>query len=214
MSSGKRRRNSSRHGPTRHSWGQDWDANDLNEQNTSQADREWACKQACEMLQIEYCENDMSARTLCVLAYFCVMAGMQGEVGKFAKHPDCQTGKYQEHLDRALNVEDVKNKEYHIRASLGSRKKNNLRNVDDFLLFPPHECLVDELANSDETIVKLKQRVLANAEYTLAYGNNPIVLGSSETERESLLPYAIYLDGTAFSARRTNYDSVTGFFSH
>jgi hypothetical protein len=53
----------------------------LNKQNASQADREWASKQACEMLQIEYCENDMSARTLCVLAYFCVMAGMQGEVG-------------------------------------------------------------------------------------------------------------------------------------
>jgi len=140
------------------------------------------------------------------------MASMQGAVGKIAKPPDCQTGKYQEQLDRALNVEDVKNKEYHIRASLGSRKKNNHRNVDDFPLFPPHECLVDELANSDETHVKLKQRVLANAEYALAYGNNPIVLGSSETERESLLPYAIYLDGTAFSARSTNYDSMTGFF--
>lgn len=205
----RRRVGKSTIGPTRHSW--DTDYAEKSYEGLSDAQRVAACEKAIDILSKEHVENNLSAYTLCILAHFLSLAGVQGRIQEFAMEPGLQMGKYQRRVDEVLGLRKSSARDYKL-FTPGYNKKAGLRENLAIRTKCPVELLSDEINNSSETFDILDQGNFKLGEQTEHFQTHPLVINRTPEERKRIVPYAVYLDGVPFSLTRVGYDTVVGFW--
>ena len=150
-------------------------------------------------------KGKLSARDICVIAYWGKLAGLVGAAAELAKSPDAQSGKYQAHLDKVLKINDaIVDDEYILRVP-GYDKYGLTREIQPVPVLPCHEALQSELDSTPDLPVRLRSSVEGH-EWTQSYTEHPLV-------REfgthcDVYPCALYIDGVAFQKR----DGLIGFY--
>ena len=145
----------------------------------------------------------ISARDFCVLAYWVSKAGIS-TCQPFGKAPGAQSGDYQRHLEKALEIFKHKDLLYELEVPCVS---NELGRATHLLhAVPPHE-VVDEAVENDPTIaLKTLEAVEAN-ELPPAYFQHPVVRAEL-SDASAPMAFAVYMDGVQYS----QVDTVIGFW--
>ena len=142
----------------------------------------------------------MSAKTLCVIAWYSSKAGAVGNIGSYGFRPNAPSGHYQRHLDTCLCVDMKAERSWRYTVPVpGFHSHDFMRTTHDTLVNVPHESLHSELG-SDSSILKRVQSM----SWPSLYWQHPVVRESPEP----VVPLALYLDGVP----TTNRDGAIGFW--
>ena len=140
-----------------------------------------------------YMLGSLSAKSLCLLCFYCAKAGAVGSVIDLARPPGAHTGNYQKFIDRKLGF-DVRDAHDYYMDLPGHHKHDVSRSIHRKPVVPAHESLRDEVDQNPSILDELARKTKSH-EWPASYYDHPVVK-SSETPT---LPYALYCDGAPYS---------------
>ena len=142
----------------------------------------------------------LSAKSLCVIAWYSSRAGAAGNIGAYGFRPNAPSGHFQRHLDKCLGVDMKAQRSWRYTVPVpGLHKHDFMRTSHDTLVTVPHESLHGELA-SDRSILEKVQSM----SWPSLYWQHPVVRDSPEP----VVPLSLYLDGVP----TTKHDGALGFW--
>ena len=146
----------------------------------------------------------LSAKDVCVVAWWATGAGASGPVCQLAFPPDRQsTGHYQRHIDNTLGS-GLSEADHYLVAAPRFLQHSAAREVRSLPILPPHECLHEE-ALAVGTLGETLRQTTAMGEWPPAYYKHPVVQASAPG---TVSPLCLYLDGVVFAKK----DSVLGLW--
>ncbi len=150
-----------------------------------------------------YYANKLTAKWLCIIAWWASRAGAAGPANKYAFRPnDPSTGHYQRHIDAVTGVSLRDPSAY--RINVPGREKHDLGRASHATQVGfPLEDLEKELQDTPSVWDALDAR-LRDGQMPPAYTNHVVVARSAER----VLPVGIFLDGVQF----TKKNSILGIF--
>ena len=95
------------------------------------------------LLELHYAGR-MSAKTLCIIAWFATHAGAQGSIDKLALKPSSSSGHFQRKVDRSQGV-NLRDHRFYLINTAGRRKWDVSRAVYQTPMRLPHEVIESEL---------------------------------------------------------------------
>ena len=120
----------------------------------------------------------LSARVVCVLAWWAHRAGACGGVAELGKHPYLRsTGQYQRHFDAHVNFTTGRRRQAKLKVP-GHAPHFNRRVLHEIAVRPPHEALHDELVGDENAEVVLRE-ALHERSLPPSYWQHPIVRKSA-----------------------------------
>ena len=140
----------------------------------------------------------LSARDVCLLAYYAKHAGVVGYARDYAFPPGKRSGHYQRHLDTVTNMSTTLDQKYVMEVP-GSTKFYNARTKLQLPCLPPHECLQAEVSESPNLREDLRDALSQEPDWLDTYTAHPVV--TSAKPGEVVYPLAIYSDGVPFQRR-------------
>ena len=156
------------------------------------------------MLQVS---NTLSAKQVCVLAFWIKACGGTGPVCKLALRPDAQTGKFMRKIDAFLGSKPADVPSYEV-PTVRRFRTTASRTLADVATIPPHEAIAEELASSPHASEALA-RANADGDIPPFIARNPAYMEAVATGVD-VHPIALYLDGVNFQRQ----DSVLGFWCY
>lgn len=179
----------------------DSDASSDDESPWDKMDRSQCGDQLAEELLSLQNRGALSARAVCVLAFWATKAGAQGFVEKLGHRPAAASGHYQRHLDSVLQRSEAKKELYEV-AMPGHSRYDRDRVSHTVRVMPCHEQLANELVEQPELGPRLDE-LIERREWGEDYYSHPVVLANPE---ERVYPISLYLDAVAHS----KVDAVLG----
>ena len=146
--------------------------------------------------------NSLSAKSVCVLAYWITRAGACGAISTLAYPPGRASGKYQRHLDRLSGFKNADNT-YHVDVPQHV-KCDESRAVRPICTYPMEEALSQEISKNPALNTSMRTAI-ANNEMSPAYYEHPVVVANPG---RLVHAYSIFVDGVPFTA----HDGAIGFF--
>ena len=148
----------------------------------------------------------LSAKQVCIIAFWASRAGATGNVHKLGLRPDAQSGKCPQRFDKVFGAPPHNEGMYQL--PLARRLRHDATRVwDDIPVVPPLEALLMELEGDSEPIAELN-RALEADEMPPIYTQHPAVRGAPPGV--VVHPISIYLDGVGFS----RLDSCLGLWAY
>ena len=148
----------------------------------------------------------LSAKDVCLIAYYASGAGMVGPAATFAFRPGAPTGHYSRHLNAVLKLDDYIQDAYTLDVP-GHDKYARDRQIFHIPCLPPHETLANEISKSQTAAFDLRAKC-AEKEWSDSYFQHEVVRAA--LPGESVWPVALYLDGVPFIKR----DTLTGWWAY
>ena len=148
----------------------------------------------------------MRANHACLIAYWAMKAGALG-VSDLALGPGKQSGKYSQRFDRVTGALESKDDEYYELPVQGWNRGDGTVSVFSLPVVPLQQIVQEEVTTHPEILESLS-RAKTDGDLPLVYHQHPVVQEAGPTE--IVLPFAIYLDGLAF----TRTDGCVAFFIH
>ena len=193
---GKRARSSGEH-EFRHNPGCSWD--DSDSCDCADAEEDPRGSDAGDVL-IEHLlwllwTGVLSAKAVCVIAFWVHRSGATENVGKLGYKPQSQTGKFMRHVDNFNK--DSRRKHWTMLKVPGQLKSEAARKLLDVAVLQPHEELESEMVGDEEFRTKLCS-CIEKRELPPSYFESEVVRNSDKP----VAPIAIFLDGVVYSAAR------------
>ena len=157
------------------------------------------------LLQLHYLRH-LSAKAVCVIAWWAKNAGAAGKVRDLAFRPNAPSGHFQRHIDTVTGVsaKAADSQKYHVSIPMYDRLFL-AREVRKVPCQPPLESISQEIFADPDLLDDLQEKIEANA-LPPSYTDHPVVQASPVP----VLPLALYLDGVQF----TEKDSVLGLWCY
>ena len=190
-------------------WDESWyhEGGDRHCDPTSFTPAEKAEEFADMLAHLKY-NNKLSAKDVCILAWWATEAGpalSSGKAAEIAFKPYKSSGHYSRHLDAVMTP--VSGKYFNLSPMdvPAYNKYDGTRSVERMHMVAAHEVLAEEVAQNPDLHCKLKT-MQDEDKLPPMYYNSPVV----EKQGKKTFPVAIYLDGIAFAKR----DGVLGIFMY
>ena len=119
----------------------------------------------------------LSARQVCIIAWWCVKAGMQGCVKDIAERPSLpknQWSHYQRKLDQALGYKESQLDQAVLEVP-GNSAASSERVVHKMRVVIPHEALDTEMEESDEAAQAELRQAVAEQQFPDSYYDHALV---------------------------------------
>ena len=153
------------------------------------------------MLHLIY-TSTLSAKTFCVLMWLAARAGI-AEAAPYGLPPNAPSGHYMRKIRRKLGW--LKTKKFLYMHIPGQGKHDLERTTMTLPILPGHEQFVDDMAEPNNPVPSMLQRMKDEDELPPSYHHHPVVQGAGS---QAVYPVAIFLDGVAYSLT----DAVIGFW--
>ena len=114
----------------------EWDDSGDEGDCTSPAD---ATDKLAALLEAMFLSGDMPATTLCLICWWCHLAGMGGKVARMAYKPDAHSSHYSRHLKEVLGYSDTT--DMYVVDCPGHSKHSMVRVKHSIQCLPVHECI-------------------------------------------------------------------------
>lgn len=163
-----------------------------------------AAERLFEYLEDSFLSGESSAKTIAILAYFAVKAGVQGPIEKMAMAPGALDSSYHRKIAKTVGLDVADERLQNIKVP-GYRRAERSRVELDLPVVPPHESIAEEV-NQNPDLVEEVQSCVADEEWSGVYARHPVVMTARPDE--PVLPGALYVDGLPYS----NTDGVIGFW--
>lgn len=160
-----------------------------------------------EFLMTMHLAGKLSAKSLCVIAYWASRAGAKGKIQEYSYRPeDPWIGHYQAKVDRVngLKVSEMRKTRYHMRVP-GLAKWDFSRSSHHMPVSLPHEALLEEIMENPGLLEEAKQK-RANGHWPEVFYSHPVVRTTPAST--PIMPLALYMDGIAM----TRNESIFGIF--
>ena len=153
-----------------------------------------------EMLKKIHLKGGLPATSVCLLAHWGKLAGLQSPACDWAKPPGLQSGKYSDHLKRCLNLDPDASDLYELDMP-GNSRHDGCRDDVQVLCMLPHEALAREV-EANPAILDRARAQHEGQSWWNTLQSSP--LADNLARGEPVLPISLYLDGVKY----INSDSV------
>lgn len=143
-------------------------------------------------------ERTLNAKEFCTLMHFASLAGI-GKAAAYGLKPGSSSGHYQRRLDRSIGQHKDMAALYCLNAP-GHARVTHDRAVRDWMVYPPHELLGDDI---DAERLDAVREAVAGGRMPRAYTTHPVVVANPE---QTIAPFVMYVDGVPYSI----LDSIIG----
>ena len=148
-----------------------------------------------ELLVQVYLDNlPISAKTLCLLAWWACKGGLTGFVEDLAYPPGRQSGKYSQKVKKALRF-DIHDERLYKLETVCYDKFDRHRSVHHVWVLPPHEALHEQVSNEPSLADRVADSI-KGADWADNYLAHPVV---TNNPGKVVHPYALYVDGAPFT---------------
>lgn len=145
----------------------------------------------------------LSAKSLCIIAWWASRAGAKGSVADFALNPKSTGGHFQRKVDTVCGVSLKKHKFYEVSVPSHSRADYSRTSLPHPMRLP-HE-VVEELAQKTPDLAEKLRQARRSGSLPPAYETHSVVV---QHPADAVVPLALFVDGVQFT-RRAN---MVGFF--
>ena len=166
-----------------------------NDSDSEALDGEAAGEQLAEFLFSMLWSGKMSAKTVCVIAWWATKAGAKGSIKDLAFRPSAPTGHFQRKIDSVCGT-DLKNHSFYMAEVPGHSKCDYSRTVHEVPVRLPHEVIDKEISEDPDLAKQLAIKV-SDGSLPPSYHNHPVVSSSPDP----VMPLAFFLDGVVFNKR-------------
>ena len=163
-------------------------------------------RQFCHML-MHLKGTKLSAKEASLLAYWAAGAGAVGFARTLGYPPNRQSGSYSYHWDRVTTGRVAEEVFHDVRIPIFHKYDATIVE-ESVATVPCHVGLLEEWAEKQEEIKTKLGEAIADGSLGTVYAESPVV--REKRPEETVLAYAIYVDGISFS----RHESVVGFWTH
>ena len=151
-------------------------------------------------------KGKLSAKDICLIAWYAKIAGLTGAAADFAFRPNAPSGHYNRHVKSVLKLDEYVNGVYEV-AVPGHDRYSMGRVTHQLPALNPHESLAMELEANPNMALEL-ERSCVDKEWSSAYFEHAVV--RSAAPGQMVWPLALYIDGVPFIKR----DSLVCFCAY
>ena len=140
------------------------------------------------LLELHY-SGRMSAKTVCLIAWYASRAGALGSIKHLALRPSASSGHFQRKLDRSQGI-NLRDHRFYLVTTPGRRKWDVSRAVYQTPMRLPHEVIHRELQD-DPSILPRLTHAIESRQFPPSYFDHVVVRESPSP----VLPLVLYMDG-------------------
>ena len=153
-------------------------------------------------------QGKVSAKSACLLAFFCTKAGACGDIKRLSRPPDKKSGSYSEQFDNVVGFGLDSQNWY--KVPIGQKQKyDSSRTFEEIEIVPIHDALVEEYHDYADELESDIDIALANGDLQQVFLDMFSKANEVNAVPVKYHPVNIYIDGVAY----TRQDSVIGFWA-